>query len=140
MPRIVAIDFGLKRIGLAISDDRGQIALPLKEVSAGKNFNDSARNVLKALAIYGKELQRIIVGDPLHLSGQPSEMSRYVAQFIAALSIETQIPIETIDERLSSRQAEKSLIELSYNRKKRSRLIDSTSALILLQTYLERSK
>ncbi|MBF8263259.1 MAG: putative HoLLiday junction resolvase [Parachlamydiales bacterium] len=139
MPRIAAVDFGFKRIGLAISDGSGRIALPLKMIAAGKSIKDSARLVLSALAPYEKELDMIIVGMPLLLSGKRGEMAEFAERFADALRIESRHKVETMDERLSSAQAEKALKEMDYSRKERTGIIDSTSATLILQSYLNRT-
>ncbi len=138
MPRIAAIDWGLKRIGLAISDEMRQIAFPLDFVLAGTNMRQSAKNVLKALSKYILEIDQIIIGLPLLLNGKRGDMAISAEKFADALKNECQISIEMVDERLSTAGADRELKELSYSRKERSQLIDSTSAVMLLQTYLVR--
>ena len=140
MARIAAVDFGLKRIGLAISDEKGTISFPLKMVLSGDSLRQSARNVLTALAPYAKDLGKIIVGLPLLLSGKRGEMAEQVDRFVDCLRKETTIAIETMDERLTSAQAEKALKECDYSRKERKAVIDSASASLLLQAYLDRVK
>ena len=138
MARIAAVDFGMKRIGLAVSDERSTIALPLKMALAGNSLQQSARNVMKALAPYIKEISKLIVGLPLLLNGKRGDMAEQVERFIAALKKETTIPIETMDERLTSAQAERDLKGCDYSRKERTQIIDSASATLLLQAYLDR--
>ena len=139
MPRIAAVDFGLKRIGLAISDETGRIALPLKMVEAGLSLRKSAQNILAQLAPYEKQIKRIVVGMPLLLNGKKGEMAQLVDQFIEAFRKETSIPIETMDERLTSAGAQKALKECNYSRKEQTRMIDSASATLLLDAYLGKS-
>ena len=136
MNRIAAIDFGMKRIGLAISDERRSIALPLKMIEAGRNHQESARRVKAALASYKIEL--LILGLPLLLSGQRGEMAELVEKFKTALEKEMNIPVLSLDERLTSRQAERDLMSLGTSRKNRTPVLDSAAATILLQTYLEK--
>jgi putative holliday junction resolvase len=137
MPRIAAVDYGLKRIGLAVSDESGKIALPLKMIAAGKNVDESIRNLLNALAPYSPQLETIVIGLPLLLNGKAGDMAADVQRFASALRGKTQVAVETLDERLTSSHADRLLKELDYSRKERSHIIDSTSALLLLQTYLE---
>lgn len=138
MPRIVAIDWGLKRIGLAISDEKEQIAFPLHLVLAGKNSHESIQNILAALSKYMPQIEKIVIGLPLLLSGEKGSMALAVERFAMEFKKKCPIPIEFIDERLSSAMADRALKELSYSRKERSERIDSTAAVMLLQSYLAR--
>lgn len=139
MPRIAAVDYGLKRIGLAISDEKRRIALPLKLALSGKSLRETVKNVLNALSLYEGQIEAIIVGLPLHLSGRRGEMAENAERFAAALQKETAIAVIMIDERLTTSQAERDLKALSYSRKERTEIIDSASAAILLQTYLDKN-
>lgn len=136
MARIAAVDFGLKRIGLAISDERRTIALPLDLVHAGKTHQESVRAIKKALGRY--ELEKILVGLPLLMKGIKGEMAQKVEQFAEILQKELNLPVECVDERLTTAQADRALKELDYNRKERTKMVDSTSATLLLQAYLDR--
>ena len=139
MPRIAAIDFGLKRIGIAISDEKGRIALPLKLVLSGKSMTETVKNVLLALSPYEKQIEAIIVGLPLLLSGKRGDMALAAERFAQALQNETKIAVQMMDERLTTAQAERSLKELSYSRKERTDIIDCATAAILLQTFLDKT-
>lgn len=125
--RIAAVDYGLKRIGLAISDPRGTIALPLKTVGS---FNEA----VTALRPY-LPLKRLVVGLPLTLKGERGEMAQRAEAFADKLSQTLQVPVHFIDERLSSKQVERDLAHLS--RHKRTPHADSAAATLLLQTYLQ---
>jgi putative holliday junction resolvase len=138
MPRIAAVDFGLKRIGIAVSDENKRIAVAQKMVLAGKNLQQTARLVIMALLPYQGQIERILIGLPLMLNGKIGEMAMAAKRFADALRKETDILIEMMDERLSTRQVERSLKEL-YTRKERTQIIDSASAALLLQTYLDKS-
>ena len=134
MGRIVAIDFGLKRIGIAISDDRKKIAFPLETVPGGKR---AVENIRKALGPKGNEVERILIGLPLLMSGREGDMALMVRKFAAELEKAFEVPVEPIDERLSSKIADQSLRAIQLNRKKRTENMDTTAAAILLQTYLD---
>lgn len=131
MGRIAAIDFGLKRIGIAISDDGRKIAFPAQTVSGGAN---AVQEVNKAFA--GKTIDLILIGLPLLLSGKEGPMVEHVRKFAAELEKALHIPIQFIDERFSSKVADQSLRMMQLNRKERSKLIDATTATMLLQDYL----
>ena len=135
MGKIVAIDYGLKRIGIAISDANRKIALPFQTVLGGK---EEIENISSALALQKKEIDLLVIGLPLLMSGKKGEMAERVEIFAEKLSVFLGIPYVFLDERLTSRQAEGSLKELSLNRKKRSRKVDVVAAIFILQTYLEK--
>ncbi len=132
--RIAAIDFGLKRIGIALSDPRGKLASPFKTVDGGKK---GAVHVVEALRPYQQEIKTILIGLPLLMNGKEGDMAILVRTFAQELENLIHIPILLLDERLSSAQADRSLKELSFNRKKRSTKIDMAAATLLLQNYLD---
>jgi putative Holliday junction resolvase len=132
MGRIAAIDYGLKRIGLAISDERKMMALPIDPVRGG------VQQTADALCARKQEIETIVIGLPILMNGQKGEMAIAVEKFARDLEALLQIPIVFVDERLSSKHAEASLREIPLNRKERSEKIDSVSAALLLQSYLDR--
>ncbi len=135
--RIAAVDYGKRRIGLSISDEKKRIALPLKLVDAGKNLEESSKQILHALTPYLTHLEKILVGLPLLMNGTRGDMALLVDNLKKILETLTPIPIECVDERLTSAQAEKELKGLDYSRKERKTLVDSTAATLLLQAYLD---
>lgn len=135
MKRVAAIDFGLKRIGIAISDENKRIALPLTTVEGGKK---AVANILAALK--GKEVEKFLIGYPLLMSGKKGEMAELVEKFAAELESISHIPVILQDERLSSKHAEASLREISMNREKRTEKIDMIAATFLLQSYLDQAR
>lgn len=134
--RIVAVDYGKKRIGLAITDARGVVALPLTTISAGRSLAESVKNVLQALTSYLPEIKEFIIGLPLLLSGAAGEMAQEVERFAEILRKESERPVSMIDERLSSKATERVLIEMGHSRKERKAKSDEMAATLLLQTYL----
>jgi len=132
--RVASIDYGLKRIGLAISDENCIIASSLGVVEACKNSKETIQRILKVLQPY--ELKKIIVGHPIHMNGKVGFLADEVQHFVSLLQNHVSCPISLLDERLSSVQAERALKEGGLSRKKRSQLIDAVSAIILLQSYL----
>jgi putative Holliday junction resolvase len=131
MGRIAAIDYGLKRIGLAMTDKEKKIALPVGLVEGGKK---AAMNVVQALPI--KEVELLLIGLPLLMNGQKGDMALLVEKFAQDLETIAKVPILLWDERLSSKQADSMLREISLNRKARSEKIDIMAATLLLQSYL----
>lgn len=132
--RIAAIDFGFKRIGIALSDENKKIALPFKMVEGGKFAVANVMNALK-----GKEIEKILVGLPLLMSGEKGEMAIVVEKFAKELSELTKIAVELVDERLSSKMADQEMRGLAMSRKQRSEKLDVTAACLLLQSYLDKN-
>lgn len=139
--RIVGLDFGLARIGIAVSDERKIIATPLVTLKAERKVEQTVGKLMQQLEAHQKEysyqIEEIVIGLPLLMSGKMGFLADEVKIFIEALKQITSIPIITWDERLTSVQAERSLRESSLTRKKRSSLIDAVAAVIILQNYLD---
>jgi putative Holliday junction resolvase len=133
MGRALGIDFGMKRVGLARSDPMRIIASPLKTIAAGKNLEDTADLVVKEL----EEVELIILGLPLLLSGKDSDTTKMVREFATLLEKKSGLPLILWDERLTSKQVEKLMIEGNVSRKKRSAHVDTMSATLILQNYLD---
>lgn len=139
--RVLGIDYGLKRIGLALSDSLQVIASPLDNLEAGYDIATTCERLkkrLEELSKQGKPVSQIVIGLPLHMNGTDSERSGQVRAFAHYIQEALNIPVDFLDERLTSVQAERSLHEVGFSRKKRSQLVDSVSAVILLQTYLQK--
>jgi len=132
--RILGVDYGHKRIGLALSDESGTIAQPLTYIDGG-----AAGKVSLELAQLCDERQvgKIVVGVPLRLDGKPSEQTERTLAFIAELRRATTIPVAQWDERLTSVQAERALLEGNVRRSDRKQKIDKLAAQIMLQSYLD---
>lgn len=139
--RIVGIDFGLSRIGLSISDEQKIIATPMTTFSAEKKTETTVTKLVKELNAHAEShryaIQEIVVGLPLLMNGKKGLLADEVLHFIELLKQHFSVPITTWDERLSSVQADRSLREGSMTRKKRARNVDSVSAIIILQSYLD---
>ena len=132
--RILGIDYGSKRVGLAISDETGTIAQGLDYLDGGSDKSVSQAVVNLATA---RGVGKIVVGVPLRMNGQPSEQTERTLRFIEALQKATTLPIDRWDERLTSKQAERVLIEGDVRRKDRREKIDKLAAQLLLQSYLD---
>jgi putative Holliday junction resolvase len=131
---ILGVDLGEKRIGLAISDLARSIAFPAGFVASRGREQD-----LTALQEVAAErgVARIVVGLPIHLDGRPSPGSEAARRFADALGERTGLPVDLLDERWTSRAAERSLSESKGGRKRRREAVDSVAATLLLRTYLE---
>ena len=132
--RILGLDYGERRIGVALSDPLKIIARPLITIDK-KKINDYFSKILEI--INNNDVSTVVVGLPLTLKGDNSKQTDDVIYFVNKLRVKVQLPIITIDERLSSTAAEKSLrnqgIKTGYNKE----LIDVTAAAIFLQEYLD---
>jgi putative holliday junction resolvase len=134
--RILGIDHGTKRIGLAISDELGVIAQPLEFVPAEPFDKFLAR--LKEI-IRDKEVELLLVGMPRNMDGSYGPAALKVQEFVAVLGDTVGIPIKLWDERLTSAQANRFLIQANVRRDQRKQKVDKTAAAILLQSYLDAS-
>jgi len=134
MGRYLAIDHGIKRIGLALSDPMKIIAKPFKTIHY-TNLDDFIKTLTDI--IEKEEVECIILGYPIGMKGQKTIQTKNVIEFNKKLKLKIKIPIVFQDERLSSLSAEKSLIEqkikTGYNKSK----IDETAAAIFLQQFLD---
>ncbi len=139
MGRIVGVDFGTVRIGLAISDERRIIATALTTIKAGKSYAEAAQKIKEALLPY-KGIDLIVVGLPLMLSGKEGEMAQFARAFGKTLQTLLPYPLLFWDERLTSCGVEKMLLGFDVSRKKRASLSDALSAVSILQNYLDSLK
>ena len=132
--RILGLDIGDKRIGLAISDELGILAQPIGKIHRSQTTADLDEIVETAKE---REATLIVAGLPKKLDGSSSPQTEKVEKFLAELENHTDIPIETWDERLTTVSAEASLIEANMRRRSRKKVIDSVAAQIMLQHYLD---
>lgn len=132
--RILALDHGTKRIGVAVSDELKMIATPLEFIPA-EPFNDVVAR-LKEL-IREKEVELILLGMPRNMDGSYGPAALKVQEFAAVLKDKIAIPIQLWDERLTSAQAQRFLIQGKVRRDERKQKVDKTAAAILLQSYLD---
>lgn len=132
--RILAIDHGSKRMGLAVTDELGLIAQPLAFIPAEPlaDFFGQLREILCS-----KEVRLIVVGMPRNMDGSYGAAAGKVKAFIELLREQTAVPIRTWDERLTSVQAHRALQEGNIKGKRRKETVDQTAAALLLQGFLE---
>ena len=137
--RILGIDVGRRRIGLAISDPTRTLARPLIALTVdGEDGPDRVAKEIARLAEEEDGLSAIVVGMPARLDGTPSGQTLHVARFIVALKSRTSIPVFEEDERLTSREAESRLAVRVRDWRKRKARLDAAAAAIILQGYLDR--
>lgn len=135
--RVLAIDYGASRIGLAVSDPLGIIASPVGTIKSLGMKGDVDALVQKA-----KELgaDKIILGLPINMDGSEGVRAEISRKLAAVLQKVSGISVELVDERLSTVSAERALDEANVRRDKRKQVVDTISAQIILGTYLEKQK
>ena len=132
--RVLAIDFGTKRVGLAVSDPLGMTAQGLPTLQRTRLADDLAR-LHSLVEEYSVEL--VLVGNPIGHSGAETAMSQRVAEFAEKLRRRLPCPVELRDERLTSVEANRTLREAGLSIGKRQRAVDRVAAVLLLQSYLD---
>jgi len=132
--RVLALDHGTKRIGVAVSDELRVIATPLEFIPAEPFAGFLAR--LKEL-VQEKEVELILVGLPRNMDGSYGPAALKVQEFVTVLKETISQPIKMWDERLTSAQANRFLIAANVRRSQRRQKVDQTAAAILLQSYLD---
>ncbi|ACB85350.1 Holliday junction resolvase RuvX [Natranaerobius thermophilus] len=133
--RIMGFDLGEATIGVAVSDAL-QLTAQGKTVIKRQSLEKDIEQVTKLIEDY--QVSKLIVGLPKNMNGSLGQMADQIMDFIKSLEQEVDIPIETVDERLTSRMAEQTLLEADVSRKKRKQVIDKLAAVNILQTYLDR--
>jgi putative holliday junction resolvase len=131
---VLAVDPGSRRVGLALSDPTGTIAQPLATLDAEPQ--DTLADRLTEVA-KGNEAARIVVGLPLQLDGSSGDAARSARELASALRRASHLPVELVDERLTTALAERSMIAGGVRRGKRRATIDRVAATLLLQSYLD---
>ena len=132
--RILAIDFGLRRLGLAVSDPLGIVAQGLPTIERKNMVKDLA--ALEALA-EEYSVGEVILGNPLSQSGGETAISRRVTEFAEKLRRSLSCPVKLWDERLTSAEANRMLRSSGIGLRKRQRAVDQVSAVLILQNYLD---
>jgi putative pre-16S rRNA nuclease len=140
--RILAVDVGARRVGLAISDATATLARPLETIAvqSDREAVDRVARRVADLAAEDDGLATIVVGLPVHLDGTPSDEATRVRAFVASLAQRTTLPIDVADERLTSREAESRLAVRERDWRKRKQKLDAAAAAIILQDYLDRDR
>jgi putative Holliday junction resolvase len=137
--RILGLDFGAKRIGVAISDALGITAQGVAVIGRGKSFEEDITEINKIIKKYDG-VDEIVVGLPKMLSGELGKQADLVMEFVEALKKGFKINISTWDERLTTVEAERALISAGLSREKRRKVIDKSAAMNILRTYLDRKR
>jgi putative Holliday junction resolvase len=135
--RVLALDAGEKRIGVAVSDPLGIIAQGVTVITR-KNPETDLKEIERIIGEYKAE--SVVVGMPINMDGTKGKSAEKVNEFVEILKGRLSIPVYTYDERLSTKESEKFLISADVSRKKRKGVIDKMAAQLILESYLERLK
>tara|TARA_B100001765_G_C19447379_1_gene312953 strand:- start:318 stop:770 length:453 start_codon:yes stop_codon:yes gene_type:complete len=138
--RLLGVDFGDVRIGLAVSDPTGTIARPLRTITASGSLDEYAAIVAREVFSLTEEadgLDALVVGVPRSLDGTPHQQTTRTLAFVESLRKATVLPVITQDERLTSVEAEQRLAIREHDWRKRKKLLDAASAAVILQDYLD---
>ncbi|OHE80916.1 MAG: hypothetical protein A2107_03110 [Verrucomicrobia bacterium GWF2_62_7] len=132
--KLLGIDYGHRRIGIAASDETGTLALPLEQVDA-----EPLARACERIAALARErgVERIVVGMPRNMDGSYGPAAESVRAFVAELKKSVPAEIVIWDERLSTAQAERAMVEADYSRKRRRAQRDALAAQLILQNYLD---
>lgn len=139
---MLGIDYGARRVGLAVSDATGLLARPLKTLDRSTLASDAAlvEAVLGTVADVSSDdepFAAIVVGFPRRLDGSPNDQTPQVEAFVRRLTAQTSLPIVLQDERLTSREAESRLAVKEKDWRRRKQMLDSATAAVILQDYLD---
>ena len=129
--RILALDVGDRRIGLAVSDPLGTIAQPLMTLETKEDVIDRIVQIIKE-----KEVVEIVVGLPINMDGSSGERVEKVREFVDRLKEKTGTPLVYVDERLTTSEAERIMIDADVKRRKRKKAVDGIAAAIILEKRL----
>jgi len=140
VPRILGIDFGERRLGVALSDPTGTIASPLTTLTRRAGKRPPIQAILDLCAEF--QVDAIVVGLPLTLAGDDSEWTREVRAFAARLEARSGLPTAMVDERLTSVMAERAVRTIGLPRRAREQKerVDASAAALILQTYLDQQQ
>ncbi len=133
---VLGIDYGSRRLGLAVSDRDDRIAFPLDPVeSRGAEKDVAAIGEL----VQSRDVSRIVIGLPIHLDGTRGAQAEAADRFAERLRTALALPVDLLDERFTTREAERALEATGRKgRRKKKAVVDSVAATVLLRTYLER--
>ena len=134
--RVLGVDFGLKRVGLAVCDPAGILASPLPALQ--RTTRDAMFAELTAL-VAAEKVEAVVVGLPLALDGSDTETTRQARNFAQSLQRRLTIPVHLEDERLTSAAAEEELKEAGLCARKRKQALDSQAAVQILRTWLDQA-
>ncbi len=134
--RLLGIDFGLKRVGLALTDEGGRMAFPRPALA--RTSNEALVAEIGRMAAEDK-VEAVVLGLPIAMDGQETDLSRQVRNLARRITSKTGLPVHLVDERLTSAEAQARLREAGTSARKMKGKLDSGAAVLILEAYLERS-
>ena len=134
-PRYLGLDVGNRRIGVAVSDELGLTAQPVLTLERKRSSREDLRSLARLARRFG--VVGIVVGNPVHLSGDPSPQAAKIQDFAAQLSDLSGFPIHFWDERLTTREAHQILYEAGHARQQHRKVVDQVAATLILQSFLD---
>ena len=134
-PRYLGLDVGNRRIGVAVSDELGLTAQPVLTLERRHNQREDLRSLARLARRFS--VAGIVVGNPLHLSGELSPQAARTQAFAADLGVLTGLPIHLWDERLTTREAHRILYEAGRKRQEHRRVVDQVAATLILREFME---
>jgi putative holliday junction resolvase len=134
--RVLALDLGSKRIGVAVSDLTGTVASPLTVLTRSRSRRHDHERI--AALVRDEEAELVVVGLPISLSGAEGPAARAAKTEAEALATLIAVPLETFDERLTTVTAERALAEAGVRGRARRQLVDKVAAAVILQSFLDR--
>jgi putative holliday junction resolvase len=138
--RALGIDYGERRIGLALSDATGVLASPWKRLANDANVGTAARRLadeVRALQADATGLDAVVIGLPRRLSGEPNDQTARVEKLAQLLAVEVTVPIALQDERLTSHEADELLARRERDWRRRKDQLDAMAAALILQDFLD---
>ena len=143
--RVLGVDYGARRLGLALSDHTASLARPWRTITAGSTPRASAELVARIITAEAADdfsdadgIQNVVVGLPRRLNGEDTDQTQPARDFAAALQDVSGLPVVLQDERLSSREAESRLAIKEKDWRRRKERLDAAAAAVILQDYLDR--
>lgn len=133
--RVLGIDYGRARLGLALSDEEGILASPLPTLARSRRDVDDIARLVRE-----REVACVVVGLPLLMNGTDGTMAEEARAFAARVADRTRLPVDLLDERWTSSEAERAMLEGNLSRERRKELRDGLSAVLILQAYLARRR
>jgi len=137
-PRFLGLDVGAKRIGIAVSDELGLTAQPVLTLEVHRSRRDDLRSIARLARRFS--VAAIVVGNPLHLSGESSPGAAKTQLFAAELGQLTGLPIHLWDERLTTHEAHQLLYQAGHPRQDHKSVVDQVAAVLILQSFLDEKR
>ncbi|NLC41955.1 MAG: Holliday junction resolvase RuvX [Erysipelothrix sp.] len=139
MNKVIGLDLGSVTCGVAVSDELGFLAHPVKTIRFKEHDIDPLLNELETL-LESHQVKVVVLGLPLHMNGDVGERARASLEFKEILEEAFGVEVIMMDERFSTRSSERQLISMNVSRKKRKKIIDQAAAVEILQRYLDSKK